>query len=75
MTQLAIPVPVNLDAIKVRKTLGSAIVECIDLSGLEVKQLPFDKAQISRWEGDTEGIKWDKRELLMDKCGNDAPLL
>lgn len=74
MSQLAIPVPVNLDAIKIKRSLGAAITECLDLSGLEVKQLPFDKSQISRWESEGEGIKWDKLAALMDSCGNDAPL-
>lgn len=33
------------------------------------------KAQFSRWLSGTEGILWPKLENLMDKCGNDAPVL
>ncbi len=75
MTQLALPVEVDFSSLKRKKSLGAAIVECIDLSGLEHKQLPFDKGQLSRWESEGEGIKWCKLTQLMDACGNDAPLL
>jgi hypothetical protein len=75
VTQLGIPVAVNLDALKRKPSLGRAIEECIELSGLEIKQLPFDKAQLSRWLSEGEGIKWDRLTDLMDACGNDAPVL
>ena len=37
--------------------------------------LGVDKAQFSRWQAGTEGVLWPKYEKLMDRCGNDAPVL
>lgn len=79
MTQLSIPVDVSSREITREKTLGDAIALCIKVGGLEAKELslPFklDKAQLSRWQSDDEGIKWHKLRAVMDACGNDAPLL
>lgn len=33
------------------------------------------EAQFSRWLSGTEGVQWPKFVALMDKCGNDAPLM
>jgi transcriptional regulator with XRE-family HTH domain len=78
--QMSIPMPVSVDEIGRKKSLGDAIKLCAELAGFELdKQLSdgigVDKAQLSRWESGTEGIKWSKLERVMDKCGNDAPLL
>jgi hypothetical protein len=74
VTQISLPVDVDFASLKRKPTLGKAIVECIELAGLDAKQLPFDKSQLSRWESDLEGVKWEKLSALMDSCGNDAPL-
>jgi len=79
MTQLSIPVPMRLEDVMRKKTLGSSIELCAELAGFsldkELQQiLKVDKAQFSRWHTGEEGIKWDKFTSLMDTCGNDAPL-
>jgi hypothetical protein len=79
MNQLGFPSEVTAQEISREKTLGGAISLCAKAAGLEPKQvqdaLKTDKAQWSRWESGSEGIVWPKFEALMDKCGNDAPLL
>jgi plasmid maintenance system antidote protein VapI len=79
MTQLALPVTVTPDELGRQKTLGDAIELCIDVAGLEPKQvggaLKWDKAQWSRWTGGQEGVVWPKLQALMDHCGNDSPVL
>jgi hypothetical protein len=78
-SQLSLPVEVNLDEVARKKTLGAAITLCADLANKCPKviaaELKLDKAQWSRWESGTEGIIWPKFEAVMDKCGNDVPLL
>lgn len=78
--QLGLPVPVPLDAIERKKTLGHAMELCAELAGFEFDKqlqtrLDVDKAQFSRWQSGAEGIVWPKFVRLMDLCGNDAPLL
>lgn len=61
------------------KSLGGAIGLCIKAADMEVKDLcidlKLDKAQISRWTTDAEGILWPKLQKVMDYCGNVAPVL
>lgn len=79
-SQLAIPVPVPLDEVSRKRSLGQSIELCAELAGFELDkelttELKFDKAQFSRWTSGQEGIMWPKLVKLMDACGNDAPLL
>ena len=79
MHQLAIPVEVNPSEVMRKSSLGGSIELCLELAGLEPKQvqadLKLDKAQFSRWASGNEGITWPKLRAVMDRCGNDAPLL
>lgn len=79
MTQLALPVEISLTEVERKASLGKAITYCYESAGFEAKQiaaeLHSDKGQVSRWESGAEGIVWPKFSALMDKCGNDAPLL
>jgi hypothetical protein len=79
MIQLGIPVKVSLEEVGRKRTLGAAIALCADAAGLDPKEiqsdLRLDKAQWSRWESGAEGVIWPKLQSLMDRCGNDAPLL
>mgnify|MGYP003386652329 CR=1 FL=1 len=78
-TQIALPVPVSIDEIARKQSLGAAITLTYDVAGLTPKQLidktRFDKGQLSRWEGGAEGVCWTKLVALMDACGNDVPVL
>ena len=78
--QISLPVPVNIDELRRKKTLGAAIELCAHLGGFELdkvlqQKLGVDKAQFSRWQSGQEGISWPKFNLMMDVCGNDALLL
>lgn len=77
--QLGIPTDVTPSEVIRKATLGSAISLCAEAAGLEPKaiqtDLKLDKAQWSRWESGQEGILWPKLTAVMDRCGNDAPLL
>jgi transcriptional regulator with XRE-family HTH domain len=78
--QLSLPVPVPVDEVARKRSLGDAIDLCAELAGLTLdKQLAgrmgVDKGQFSRWGNGEEGIKWPKFAALMDFCGNDAPVL
>lgn len=79
MTQLGLPVELSVAEVARERTLGGAIGLCVKAAGLEPKQvqadLKLDKAQFSRWESGAEGITWPKLAALMDRCGNEAPLL
>lgn len=79
MTQLGIPSTVSLAEIARKRSLGDAISLCAEVAGYEPKQLQeelrLDKAQWSRWTDGKEGILWPKLCAVMDKCGNDAPVL
>ena len=79
MNQLGFPSPVTIQEIARKKSLGDAIGLCIEAAGFEPKQiidkLKMDKAQWSRWQSGQEGVIWPKLEVVMDECGNDAPLL
>lgn len=79
MQQLGIPVEVNPSEVARKGSLGGAIELCLELAGLEPKQvqssLKLDKAQFSRWSSGQEGITYPKLAALMDHCGNEAPLL
>lgn len=79
MLQLGIPSLVTPQEVARERTLGGAIDLCAKAAGMEPKQvqdeLKFDKAQWSRWTSGSEGIVWPKFSALMDRCGNDAPLL
>lgn len=79
MHQVAIPVPVAPHEVMRKSTLGGAIDLCLEVGGKEPKEvqgsLRLDKAQFSRWQSGQEGILWPRLKLVMDHCGNDAPLL
>lgn len=79
MNQLGIPVDVAPAMVAMQPTLGEAIDLCAKVAGLEGKQvesdLKLDKAQWSRWKSGGEGVVWPKLQAVMDRCGNDAPLL
>lgn len=79
MNQLGFPSEVTIQEITREKSLGDAIGLCIKAAGFEPKQvtddLKMDKAQWSRWQSGQEGVMWPKLLAVMDKCGNDAPLL
>lgn len=79
MHQVAIPVEVNPSEVVRKTSLGSSIELCLELAGLEPKQLQadlkLDKAQFSRWSSGQEGVVWPRLCAVMDRCGNDAPLL
>ncbi|WP_341918640.1 hypothetical protein [Polaromonas sp. YR568] len=80
MNQLAIPVVVRPEEVMRKQSLGGAIELCAELGGYALdktlqQELKVDKAQFSRWQSGTEGVQWPKFQELMDKCGNDAPVL
>lgn len=79
MHQLSLPAPVEPHEIAREKSLGGAIDLCMKVGGVEPKQLAadlrMDKAQLSRWISGHEGVIWPKLELVMDRCGNEAPLM
>lgn len=85
MTQLGIPSEVTPQEVAREKTFGGAVALCAKAAGLEPKQVTdavrtsenkaVDKAAWSRWVNDNEGVEWSKLVQIMDKCGNDAPLL
>jgi hypothetical protein len=79
MHQVALPVEVSPQEVERKKTLGDAIALCLELAGLEPKQiqadLKLDKAQFSRWLSGQEGIVYPRLRAVMDRCGNDAPVL
>ena len=78
--QISLPVEVRPEEVMRKQSLGGAIELCAELGGYALDKtlqqaLGVDKAQFSRWHSGTEGIQWDKFRTLMDKCGNDAPVL
>lgn len=80
MNQLSLPVEVRPEEVVRKQTLGGAIELCAELGGFALdkslqQELKVDKAQFSRWLSGTEGVQWSKFTELMDKCGNDAPVL
>lgn len=79
MNQLSLPNAVTLPELAREQSLGGAIDLCTKIGGLVDKQVAAavrsDKAQLSRWQSNSEGITWPKLVLLMDACGNDAPLM
>lgn len=79
MHQLALPVPLDPREVMRKASLGGAIELCLEVAGLEPKQvqadLKLDKAQFSRWTSGQEGVVWPRLSAVMDRCGNDAPLL
>ena len=85
MNQLGFPSVVTVQEVSREKTFGGAIALCAKAAGLEAKQVTdavrtsegkaVDKAAWSRWVNDNEGVEWPKLVQIMDKCGNDAPLL
>lgn len=79
MHQVALPVEVNPSEVVRKTSLGASIELCLELAGLEPKQLQadlkVDKAQFSRWSSGQEGVVWPRLCAVMDRCGNDAPLL
>jgi hypothetical protein len=85
VSQLGFPSEVTPQEIAREKSFGGAIDLCRKAAALEPKQVtdsvrtsegkPVDKAAWSRWVNDNEGIEWPKLRQIMDKCGNDAPLL
>jgi len=80
MNQLSLPNEIRPEEVMRKQSLGGAIELCAELGGYSLdkslqQELGVDKAQFSRWQSGTEGVQWPKFELLMDKCGNDAPVL
>ena len=80
MSQLSIPIEVRPEEVERKHSLGGAIELCAELGGFTLdkqlqQELGVDKAQFSRWQSGTEGVQWSKFTQLMDKCGNDAPVL
>ena len=80
MTQVALPVDVRPEEVARKHSLGEAIKLCAELAGFGLDKelqarLGVDKAQFSRWHSGAEGVVWPKFAMLMDVCGNDAPLL
>lgn len=78
--QISLPVEVRPEEVMRKQSLGSAIELCAELGGYALdkslqRELNVDKAQFSRWLSGTEGVQWTKFSLLMDRCGNDAPVL
>ncbi len=79
--QAALPVPVSVDEVMRKKTLGAAIELCAELGGFTAdKQIAgamgvADKGQVSRILSGQEGIKWERLKGLMLACGNDAVVL
>ena len=63
-----------------KQSLGGAIELCAEIGVFSLdkslqQELKVDKAQFSRWQSGTEGVQWHKFVELMDRCGNDAPVL
>lgn len=79
MHQIGMPVEVAPAEVKRKSSLGAALDLCLELAGIEPKRLladlKLDKAQFSRWQSGQEGVNWPKLAAVMDRCGNDAPLL
>jgi hypothetical protein len=85
VNQLGFPSDVTPQEIAREKTFGGAVALCAKAAGLEAKQVTdavrtsenkaVDKAAWSRWVNDNEGVEWPKLVQIMDRCGNDAPLL
>ncbi|MBU3625711.1 hypothetical protein ICN48_05615 [Polynucleobacter sp. JS-Safj-400b-B2] len=80
MSQIALPTPVTPEQVSIQRSLGESISLCLRVAGYDIDKTPagdlgIDKAQFSRWKSNQEGIKWEKLTDLMDRCGNDAPLL
>lgn len=80
MNQLSLPVEVRPEEVMRKQSLGSAIELCAELGGFALdktlqQELEVDKAQFSRWLSGTEGVQWAKFAKLMDRCGNDVPVL
>ena len=80
VVQLGLQCEVRPEEIARKQSLGGSIELCAEAAGYALdKQLAadmrVDKAQFSRWTTGTEGIVWPKLSALMDRCGNDAPVL
>lgn len=78
--QISLPVEVRPEEVMRKQSLGGAIELCAELGGYALdktlqQELNVDKAQFSRWQSGTEGVQWPKFTALMDRCGNDAPVL
>lgn len=78
-SQVALPVDVSLREIQRLRSFGRAITYTYEAAGFDTKvvtsELRVDKGQMSRWESETEGVKWGKLRRLMDMCGNEAVVL
>lgn len=78
--QIHLPIDVRPEEVMRKQSLGGAIELCAELGGYSLdktlqQELGVDKAQFSRWQSGTEGVQWSKFSALMDRCGNDAPVL
>lgn len=79
-TQLSLPTKVEPHEVARESKLGGAMYLCMKVAGYErdkelQSDLDVDKAQLSRWFSDQEGILWPKLKRFMDRCGNHAPVL
>lgn len=80
VVQLGLPTAVTPEEVAREKSLGGSIDLCVKAAGFDLdKQLTaalrFDKAQFSRWVSGQEGVTWPKLKMLMQHCGNEAPVL
>ncbi len=80
MNQISLPAEIRPEEVMRKQSLGAAIELCAEVGGYALdkalqQELGVDKAQFSRWQSGTEGVQWHKFSQLMDKCGNDAPVL
>ena len=62
------------------RSLGAAMEACATAAGLDFDKqvsssLGLDKAQLSRWHNNTEGVRETKFVELQQLCGNWIPLL
>jgi hypothetical protein len=80
MDQISLPAEVRPEEVARKQSLGGAIELCAEMGGYALdktlqQELEVDKAQFSRWQAGTEGVLWPKFVRLMDRCGNDVPVL
>lgn len=80
-SQLALPAEVSVSEIVRCQSFGRSLELCANAAGYESsKEIQHrldgvDKAQLSRWLNDREGILYPKVRKLMDEFGNHIPFL
>lgn len=79
--QIALPAEVSITEIARCQSFGRSLELCANAAGYESsKEIQHrldqvDKAQLSRWLNDREGILYPKVRRLMDEFGNHIPWL